>query len=219
MNTRFILPGSLALTFHAFLLFGLTGKTPMPVVPADTKTPLPTDAIAVDQDNIDPEPRNQNEPESRKVRGPTAPRPPEIPIERPPNDGISIPTLPPTPGDPQLTTIPVDWQVPARSGNGDRDAAIDWIKLDRPPRARVQPAPVYPANLRSAGIEGTVTIEFLVDKEGNVCSPVVLRASHPDFIDPALRAVARWKFEPGQSAGRRVRFKMSVPLVFTLGDR
>lgn len=62
-------------------------------------------------------------------------------------------------------------------------------------------------------------VEFLVDKEGNVHNPLVLRASHPGFIDPAIRAISRWKFEPSHSGGRRVRFRMSVPMVFTIEHR
>jgi outer membrane biosynthesis protein TonB len=46
-----------------------------------------------------------------------------------------------------------------------------------------------------------------------------LRASHPGFIESVLQAVARWKFEPGRIAGRIVRFRMSVPLVFAIEGR
>jgi protein TonB len=64
-----------------------------------------------------------------------------------------------------------------------------------------------------------VEVEFLVDKEGNVHNPVVLRASHPGFIDPTIRAISRWTFEPSHSGGRRVRFRMSVPMMFTIEHR
>jgi outer membrane biosynthesis protein TonB len=36
------------------------------------------------------------------------------------------------------------------------------------------------------------------------------------FADAALRAVARWKFEPGLKNGRHVRFRMSVPIMFRI---
>jgi TonB family protein len=129
------------------------------------------------------------------------------------------PAIPVFKGDPSITSIPPGWQNPGRPGGGAPTDTVGVDKLDRPPRARSQPAPYYPADLRSSGVEGTVVVEFLVDKEGNVHNPLVLRASHPGFIDPAIRAISRWKFEPSHSGGRRVRFRMSVPMVFTIEHR
>jgi protein TonB len=45
-----------------------------------------------------------------------------------------------------------------------------------------------------------------------------VRSSDRIFEEAALRAVARWKFEPGRRDGRIVRFKMSVPIVFRLDE-
>jgi protein TonB len=90
------------------------------------------------------------------------------------------------------------------------------MNLDRVPRARLQPAPDYPFSMRSRGGEGTVVVEFLVDEAGNIYSTAVLRATNPGFEEAALRAVARWKIESGYKDGRKVRFRMSVPLVFRI---
>jgi TonB family protein len=49
-------------------------------------------------------------------------------------------------------------------------------------------------------------------------APSVLSATTPGFEEAALHAVARWKFEPGSKHGRRVRFHMSVPLVFRISE-
>ena len=54
MNTKLILPGSLALVFHAFVLFGLSGKTPPPEVTKPTPAALPTDVVPVDADDPPP---------------------------------------------------------------------------------------------------------------------------------------------------------------------
>jgi TonB family protein len=59
-------------------------------------------------------------------------------------------------------------------------------------------------------------VEFLVDLEGRVYETSVLQATDSGFIDEALRAVGRWRFEPGRCAGRKVRFRMSVPVVFRI---
>ncbi|HZL46480.1 MAG TPA: TonB family protein [Opitutaceae bacterium] len=219
MNTKFILPGSLALTFHAFLLFGLTGKTLPATVEPEAKSSVPTDAIPVDQDDPRREPRNADDEESPVARdGPDVSRLPDIPVIHPPVDWFTVPTLPPIKAKNPASTIPVTWQLPGGPGKRLGPDPIDSTRLDRTPRARSQPAPIYPADLRNEGIEGTVLVEFLVDLEGNVHDPVVLRASHPGFIESAVRAVARWKFEPGYSGGRKVRFRMSVPVVFTIAS-
>jgi TonB family protein len=63
-----------------------------------------------------------------------------------------------------------------------------------------------------------VMVEFLVDEMGKVYSPIVLSATTPGFEEAALQAVARRKFEPGSKHGRRVRFHMSVPLVFRISE-
>jgi protein TonB len=133
-------------------------------------------------------------------------------------DAITIPRLPPVTGDHSTNVIPPDWQLPIGPGNPGIEV-IDQSKLDRVPRARSQLAPIYPTDLRCAGVEGTVVVEFKVDLDGSVYSTTVLSATHSGFIDAALRAVGRWKFEPGCTAGKRVRFRMSVPLVFRIDGR
>jgi protein TonB len=219
MNTNLILPASLALTLHAFLLFGLTGKTPPDAAGGpEAKETRPKDTVRVDSS----EPMTVLDTEDIGVSGegqggPAVSTLTDIPVLNPPSEAILIPTRPSVKGDPSVTTIPPGWQnLPGKRTNSEE--VVDTTKLDRPPRVRSQPAPYYPADLRKERIEGTVVVEFLVDKAGNVYSPVVLQTSNPGFSGPAVRAVARWKFEPGRSAGRNVRFRMTVPLVFRIED-
>lgn len=88
--------------------------------------------------------------------------------------------------------------------------------LDRAPRTRSQVAPSYPAAERSAGITGEVWVEFLVDEGGRVQHARVIRSSHVAFEPATLRAVERWRFEPGTQQGRSVKFRMVVPVQFRL---
>ncbi len=216
MKTRFVLPGMIAVTFHAFLLFGLTGKTPPASVNPEAKPQESDPALSVDQDDPVRESAETDDKPSSTRGGPVATRPVDLQLVTPPDGAVTIPPLPAIKGDHGISAIPVDWENAGRPGRDPGADAVNLSRLDRPPRTRSQPAPVYPADLRRGGIEGTVVVEFLVDKEGNVQNPIVLRASHPEFIEPALHAVVRWKFEPGYSAGRKVRFRMSVPVVFTI---
>ncbi len=86
--------------------------------------------------------------------------------------------------------------------------------LDRTPRAMAQPPPDYPYSMRVSGITGSVTVEFIVGTDGHVLSAEAVRWTHREFADPAVKAVLRWKFEPGTINGRKVRFRMAVPIEF-----
>jgi protein TonB len=115
-----------------------------------------------------------------------------------------------------IYVIPTAWQT-GGDGKGTRyNVTVDFSKLDHSPKARYQVAPNYPGSLRNGGITGTVVVEFIVDKEGNVHDALAVRATNPGFIEAALQAVSRWKFEPGEVHGKRVRFRMSIPLVFQM---
>ncbi len=92
------------------------------------------------------------------------------------------------------------------------------IALDNPPRTRFQPAPIYPFESKRDGLRGEVVVEFIVDESGLVRDPRVVSSSSRVFEEATLRAVSKWKFEPGRRAGRIVPFKMAVPVVFNLND-
>lgn len=90
-------------------------------------------------------------------------------------------------------------------------------ELDEKPRAIYQPSPRYPRDLQQQGISGTVKIVFIVDDNGRVTQAKVLESTHPGFEREALKAVKRWKFEPGKRAGKPVQFRMKVPIKFSQG--
>jgi protein TonB len=218
MNPKFILPASLALTVHAFLLFGLPGKTPVLVSPDKTE-PKPPEGPVIPLDPAEPVRVVGEESdlgtESKRSENP-APRSPDIPVRDPRPDEFVIPPLPPVRRGTEIDRIPSDW-VSQRDPIGNvGPRVVSWTDLDRVPRARVQPAPSYPYEMRDKGMEGTVVVEFLVDEAGSAYNPSVLSTTARGFEEAALRAVARWKFEPGLKDGRRVRFRMSVPVVFRL---
>ena len=39
-----------------------------------------------------------------------------------------------------------------------------------------------------------------------------------EFVEPALRAVRHWRFEPGRRDGKAVPFRMTIPIEFSLED-
>jgi protein TonB len=96
----------------------------------------------------------------------------------------------------------------------DMDQAFSMADLDQKPRAVYQPAPTYPASLRSRKIDGVVTVLFVVDSNGRVTNAKVEKSSDPAFDKPALDAVRKWKFDPAMKEGRKVSAKMRAPIRF-----
>jgi len=109
-------------------------------------------------------------------------------------------------------------RIGGRGGGGgpgaDMEQAFSMADLDQKPRPVYQPAPVYPAALRSRKIEGVVSIIFVVGADGRVANAKVEKSTDPAFDKPALDAVRKWKFEPGVKEGRKVSFKMRAPIRF-----
>ena len=74
----------------------------------------------------------------------------------------------------------------------------------------------YPEIARKAGVEGRVIIQFVVDENGNVTNPQVLRGVGAGLDEEALRCVSQLKFKPGRQRGRPVRVRFTLPVVFRL---
>ena len=68
------------------------------------------------------------------------------------------------------------------------------------PKALNPKTPDYPETLEDEGIEGTVTLELLISKEGKVMKAKVIKSDHELFSESALRAVKKYKFSPGKLA-------------------
>ncbi|MEZ4700877.1 MAG: energy transducer TonB [Rhodothermales bacterium] len=77
----------------------------------------------------------------------------------------------------------------------------------------------YPEAAKTAGIEGKVFVQFVVDEHGRVENPVVVRGIGGGCDEAAVAAVRAAQFEPGRQKGEAVRVKMSIPIAFKLnGD-
>lgn len=75
---------------------------------------------------------------------------------------------------------------------------------------------VYPDLARRAGIEGRVIVQFVVDTDGKVVDPVIVRGIGSGCDEEALRVVRTATFKPGMQRGLPVRVKMSLPIIFDL---
>jgi TonB family protein len=86
------------------------------------------------------------------------------------------------------------------------------------PKVTRQQRPVYPFAMRASGMRGEVVVDFIVDIEGRVRNPYVVRSLNPSFDDPAIDAVRQWKFEPGRVGDRPEPTHMQVPIIFQLDE-
>ncbi len=82
--------------------------------------------------------------------------------------------------------------------------------------AELQRKVKYPEMARRAGIEGRVTVQFIVNEDGKVENPRVIRGIGGGCDEAALAAVKQAEFTPGMQRGRPVRVQYSLPIVFRL---
>lgn len=74
----------------------------------------------------------------------------------------------------------------------------------------------YPEMARRAGIEGRVFIQFIVNEQGEVENPRVMRGIGGGADEEALRVVRQARFKPGVQRGRPVRVQYSLPIYFRI---
>lgn len=86
------------------------------------------------------------------------------------------------------------------------------------PRPRIRVAPVYPRELRLMGISGEAVVEFIVDANGDVVNPVVIRATQAAFGQAAAACVVRWKYRPALKDGQPVASVQRQTITFTVNE-
>jgi TonB family protein len=65
----------------------------------------------------------------------------------------------------------------------------------RPPMKYKHVAPVYPASLAAATVQGTVVLQGRIGTSGTVDELNVLSSPNPEFADAAAEAVRQWQFD------------------------
>lgn len=215
---KYLLPATVAATVHVALLWLLPEQPHIRIIEVPLKTgPVkPPEDLPVPPE--DPAERESNPDPVKPLQG--KPAPPELP---------DVPTKLP---DGQLT-IPVDTRprkfdhsitgIPEKIGTEDgvpdgidisRVTIFSPDALDRVPDARVQIPPDYPRAMKQSGAGGSVLVEFDVDTTGRVVRAEAIRYTDREFAEPAVRAVRKWRFEPGRRNGKVVPFRMAVPIEF-----
>ncbi|MBN2234848.1 MAG: energy transducer TonB [Opitutales bacterium] len=77
--------------------------------------------------------------------------------------------------------------------------------------------PIFPLVLKGRGVvDGDMNVLFEIDEKGKVSDWLVLRASHPEFINSVNRVVDRWQFVPILEDGEPQKVIKEVVLSFRL---
>ena len=87
------------------------------------------------------------------------------------------------------------------------------------PKPVKRPAPVYPPELRRRGKQGVALIQFVVTKDGRTAAHEVLASSDEAFSDAAIKAIRKWRFEPGTADGQPVNTRVRLPVPFQIEKR
>ena len=211
---KYLLPAAIAATVHVALLM-LTPEENRPAPTLVIELPLRPPFPEVPEEPVPVEVREKStEPVNALPGGPARPELPEtiamkkaefrLPMEERLKGPVTLIDRIPTIGD--VGEI--------GSAGGGRLAIFSPVDLDRVPRAKVQIPPEYPYAMKQSGAGGTVLVEFEVDATGRVVRAEALNYTDREFAEPALRAVRKWRFEPGRRHGKAVPFRMTIPIEF-----
>jgi protein TonB len=132
--------------------------------------------------------------------------------------------VPPAPGSPVGAVDPFpEVPGPALAAAGGPPspapaAPMDVRTVEEQPVLLSHPAPAYPDLLRSAGIEGRVVVEAVLDTTGRVerGSVRIVSSSHALFVPEASALVLGSRYRPARFGGMPVRVRIQVPVQFVL---
>jgi TonB family protein len=139
------------------------------------------------------------------IPGPIEPGKTEWPLPGIP--GNPFPTLPRLPGRSVLDSAPSG--APAVHTEGDLTDSPVLVHF---------PQPVYPVALKSAGVEGMVTVAYIVDFRGSVepGSIVIVSSDHPLMSESVRASLLAASFRPGLVRGMAVRTLVRQSIRFSL---
>lgn len=205
-RTYAALAGALAVNLFLFALLPATvGK---PVTKMDLESLNVVNMVELRRETLPPkeEPRPEEEP------------PPEPPRELPP---LSMPSARPNIPKMDLALPSLSFEINTKLATGAPVAAPvggppapvaafgrDYTmgEVDQAPVPLSQIKPVYPQRAKRMRLNGSVEVRFLVDEKGAVGNIEILSARPEGIFDDSVRkALAGWKFTPGQKAGTAVR--------------
>lgn len=160
-------------------------------------------------------------PPATNASGPAIPAPPTLPL----TISDSIPsTLPDTGAMRNLldhffdtTLVSMSRRPDAPPNAGDAPLTANVVEKEVTPLPG-SATPRYPSMLQSAGVDGSVRAQFVVDTLGRVeqGSFRALESTHDLFTASVREALARARFTPAEAGGRKVRQLVEQTFTFTI---
>jgi protein TonB len=131
---------------------------------------------------------------------------------------------PPTPETPRMafSATGIDNNVASLTPIVDARGAMSRLSMsagsDRDVIPLVRINPDYPPRAQTRGIEGYVIVQFTITATGTVKDAIIVEAQPKGmFDDAALKAIARWRYNPKVEAGTAVeRVGIRTRLTFQL---
>ena len=93
-----------------------------------------------------------------------------------------------------------------------------FIPVEKLPQVVSSAAPAYPELAKRAGVEGTVYVKILVNKEGKPLKAVVIKSASDIFNQPAIDAAMKFVFTPAIQHHNPVMVWVVVPFKFKLSS-
>jgi periplasmic protein TonB len=168
--------------------------------------------------------------------------PPSLSSAPPPPVAVAAPIAPPTVGvpvpvpdaeAPEEQTVATQEEISAFNPNasetggtgdiviaeptaGDESPAFgEFVYYEEAPTLINMPAPLYPDLAREAGLEGTVKVQALIGKDGQVKDVKVVKSIQM-LDDSAVQAVRRSSWKPALNNNKPVAVWVEVPVRFAL---
>lgn len=166
---------------------------------------------------------------------PPKPPPPQTTVAPPPPKGfqvltapINIPTKIPDVDLSKAVTNEADFSgkgveggvakgVVGGKGPVNPDQTYFEFQVEKPALAKEDnPKPTYPSMLESAGVEGEVLVQFVIDTTGraDMSTFKVLKSSNDLFTNSVKSVLPRMRFYPAETGGRKVKELVQFPFSF-----
>jgi protein TonB len=100
----------------------------------------------------------------------------------------------------------------------DEPGMDEFIPVEKQPQIVKRVIPKYPDMALRAGLEGTVWVKILVDKDGLPKEAVVVKSTAELFNDAAVQAAMGFVFTPAVMNNGPVKVWVSIPFKFLLKD-
>jgi TonB family protein len=114
-----------------------------------------------------------------------------------------------------LPALPASAVTESEVSRGLSDVvSIDVVDVRPVPIKRS--VPFYPPELRDAGVQGKVVVEFIVGLKGQVIDAQVVSTDDSRLNFPALATVKTWKYKPAKHRKQVVNCRATQLLEFNL---